>query len=163
LIGALLYVTSTRMVRTGTVQVVERQGRYHRILEPGMRMLVPFIERVRATVNMHEHVVPISHESVVTSDNRIVHVDLVLYYQVTDPAVAVYEIGDYAQGVERLAITTLRDLFGTIDHEQALAISTVDLGYDLRDTLAGGATAWGVIVNRVEITAVRPWESPSPR
>ncbi len=146
---------SVRQVSQGTTQIIERLGRYRRTLEPGLHLLVPFIDRVRATVDMREQVVPFPPQSVITSDNLVVSIDTVIYFQVTQPAAAVYEIANYIQAIEQLTVTTLRNIIGTMDLEQTLT-SRDQINGRLSGVLDEATGRWGIKVNRVELKAIDP-------
>ncbi|MCL2424107.1 MAG: SPFH/Band 7/PHB domain protein [Micrococcales bacterium] len=148
-------VRSVRQVSQGTTQIIERLGRYRRTLEPGLHLLVPFIDRVRATVDMREQVVPFPPQSVITSDNLVVSIDTVIYFQVTQPAAAVYEIANYIQAIEQLTVTTLRNIIGTMDLEQTLT-SRDQINGRLSGVLDEATGRWGIKVNRVELKAIDP-------
>ena len=90
--------------------MVERLGRYSRTLDAGLHLLIPFVDRVRAGVDLREQVVSFPPQPVITSDNLVVSIDTVIYFQVTDPKSAVYEIANYIQGIEQLTVTTLRNV-----------------------------------------------------
>ncbi|MCL2849191.1 MAG: SPFH/Band 7/PHB domain protein [Micrococcales bacterium] len=148
-------VRAVRQVSQGTTQIIERLGRYRRTLEPGLHLLVPFIDRVRATVDMREQVVPFPPQSVITSDNLVVSIDTVIYFQVTQPAAAVYEIANYIQAIEQLTVTTLRNIIGTMDLEQTLT-SRDQINGRLSGVLDEATGRWGIKVNRVELKAIDP-------
>jgi regulator of protease activity HflC (stomatin/prohibitin superfamily) len=148
-------VRSVRQVSQGTTQIIERLGRYKRTLEPGLHLLVPFIDRVRATVDMREQVVPFPPQSVITSDNLVVSIDTVIYFQVTQPAAAVYEIANYIQAIEQLTVTTLRNIIGTMDLEQTLT-SRDQINGRLSGVLDEATGRWGIKVYRVELKAIDP-------
>src|SRR3954451_23809054 len=118
LISAL--VRAVRIVPQATAMVVERLGRYSKTLEAALPLLIPFVDRVRATVDLREQVVSSPPQPVITSDNLVVSIDTVIYFQPTDPKAAVYEIANYIQGIEQLTVTTLRNVIGSLDLEQTL-------------------------------------------
>jgi len=118
---ALVVLARTiRIVPQATAQLIERLGRFSRTLDAGLHLLVPFVDRVRATVDLREQVVSFPPQPVITSDNLVVSIDTVIYFQVTDPKSAVYEIFNYIQGIEQLTVTTLRNVIGSLDLEQTL-------------------------------------------
>src|SRR5215510_4701354 len=102
------------------MDVVERLGRYHRTLKPGLNLLMPFVDAVRTKVDMREQVVSFPPQPVITSDNLVVSIDTVLYFRVVDPVRATYEIRDFLTAIERLTGTTLRNFIGSLDLEKAL-------------------------------------------
>ena len=146
---------AVRQVSQGSNQIIERLGRFSKTLEPGLHLLVPFIDKVRATVDMREQVVPFPPQSVITSDNVVVNIDTVIYFQVTNPAWAVYEIANYIQAIEQLTATTLRNIIGTMDMEQALT-SRDQVNGRLGSVLDEATGRWGIKVSRVELKSIDP-------
>ncbi|GAA3109182.1 SPFH domain-containing protein [Streptosporangium carneum] len=142
------------IIPQATAGVVERLGRYHRTLAPGPHLVVPFVDRLKRTVDLREQVVSFPPQAVVTSDNLVVSVDTVVYFQVADPRAATYEISDFLAGVEQLTVTTLRNVIGGMDLDRAL-LSREEINAELREAL-GGAENWGVQINRVRLKAVEP-------
>jgi regulator of protease activity HflC (stomatin/prohibitin superfamily) len=155
----LLIVTtiarSVRIVPQATAVIVERLGKYDRTLEAGLSFLVPFVDRARAVVDLREQVVSFPPQPVITSDNLVVSIDTVIYFQPTDPKAAVYEIFDYIQGIEQLTVTTLRNVIGSLDLEQTLT-SRDQINGQLRGVLDEATGRWGIRVNRVELKAIDP-------
>src|ERR687887_2655231 len=122
-VAALVLLTLARTIRIipqARAGVVERLGRYSRTLTPGLAIVVPFIDRVRDMVDLREQVVSFPPQPVITEDNLVVNIDTVIYFQVTDPKSATYEIANYIQAIEQLTMTTLRNIVGGMDLEQAL-------------------------------------------
>jgi regulator of protease activity HflC (stomatin/prohibitin superfamily) len=148
-------VRTIKIVPQATSLIIERVGRYSRTLEPGLHFLVPFVDRVRANVDLREQVVSFPPQPVITSDNLVVSIDTVLYFQATDPKSAVYEIADYIQGIEQLTVTTLRNVIGSLDLEQTLT-SRDQINAQLRGVLDEATGRWGIRVNRVELKAIDP-------
>src|ERR671929_239407 len=111
---------SIRVVPQARARVVERLGRYHRTLNPGIALIVPFVDRVRPQIDLREQVVSFPPQPVITEDNLVVNIDSVIYFQVTDPKAATYEIANYIQAIEQLTVTTLRNVIGGLDLEQTL-------------------------------------------
>jgi len=146
---------AVRIVPQAVAMLVERLGRYARTLEAGLHILVPFVDRVRAAVDLREQVVTFPPQPVITSDNLVVSIDTVIYFQVTDPKSAVYEIKNYIQGIEQLTVTTLRNVVGSMDLEQTLT-SRVQINGQLRGVLDEATGRWGVRVNRVELKSIDP-------
>ncbi len=135
--------------------VVERLGRYHRTLTPGLNILVPFIDRVRPLVDMREQVVSFPPQPVITEDNLVVSIDTVVYFQVTDARAATYEIANYLGAVEQLTTTTLRNVVGGLNLEEALT-SRDNINGQLRVVLDEATGKWGIRVGRVELKAIDP-------
>src|SRR5205809_1695590 len=122
-VAALVLLTLARTIRIipqARAGVVERLGRYSRTLTPGLTIVVPFIDRIRDTIDLREQVVSFDPQPVITEDNLVVNIDTVIYFQVTDPKSATYELADYIQGIEQLTVTTLRSVIGGLDLEDAL-------------------------------------------
>ncbi|MFL6162971.1 MAG: SPFH domain-containing protein [Jatrophihabitantaceae bacterium] len=152
-IGTLL--RSVRIVPQAKSAVVERLGRYTRTQGPGVAVLVPFVDRMRPLIDMREQVVSFPPQPVITSDNLTVGIDSVIYFQVTDPRAATYEIQNYIQAVEQLTITTLRNVVGALNLEQTLT-SRDSINSQLRGVLDEATGPWGIRVARVEIKAIEP-------
>src|SRR3954470_21048080 len=148
-------VRAVRVVPQASAVIVERLGRYSRTLEPGLHFLVPFVARPRANVDLREQVVSFPPQPVITSDNLVVNIDTVIYFQPTDPKSAVYEIASYLQGIEQLTVTTLRNVIGSLDLERTLT-SREHINSQLRGVLDEATGKWGIRVNRVEIKAIEP-------
>lgn len=146
---------SVRIVPQATAVIIERLGRYLTTLDPGLHLLVPFIDRVRASVDLREQVVSFPPQPVITSDNLVVSIDTVIYFQVTDPKSAVYEIAEYITGIEQITVTTLRNVVGSMDLEQTLT-SRDQINGQLRGVLDEATGRWGVRVNRVELKSIEP-------
>src|SRR3954454_18651130 len=154
----LVLVTLARTVRIvpqARSGVVERLGRYHRTLDPGLALVVPFVDKVRPLIDLREQVVSFPPQPVITEDNLVVGIDTVLYFQVTDAKAATYEIANYIQGVEQLTVTTLRNVVGNLNLEEALT-SRDHINAQLRGVLDEATGKWGIRVNRVEIKAIEP-------
>ena len=152
----LLIVGKTiRIIPQARAAVVERLGRFSRTLEPGLAVVVPFVDRVRPLIDLREQVVSFPPQPVITEDNLVVQIDSVIYYQVTDPKAASYEIANFIQAIEQLTVTTLRNVIGGITLEQTLT-SRDSINSELRIVLDEATGKWGVRVNRVELKAVDP-------
>jgi regulator of protease activity HflC (stomatin/prohibitin superfamily) len=144
-----------RIVPQARAGVVERLGRYSRTLNPGLTIVVPFVDRVRDMVDLREQVVSFDPQPVITEDNLVVSIDTVLYFQVTDPKAATYEIANYISAIEQLTVTTLRNVIGGLDLEDTLT-SRDEINSQLRGVLDDATGKWGIRVNRVEIKAIDP-------
>lgn len=155
---ALLLIRSIRIIPQATAGVVERLGRYHKTLNAGVNLVFPFIDVVRRTIDLREQVVDFQPQSVITEDNLVISIDTVIYYQVTDPKSATYEIANFVLGIEQLTVTTLRNKVGSLDLEDALT-SREEINAALRSVLDEATGKWGVRVNRVEIRDIVPPES----
>ena len=148
-------VRTIRIVPQQTAIIVERLGSYDRTLEAGLHLLIPFVDRARAMVDQREQVVNFPPQPVITSDNLVVSIDTVIYFQVTEPKDAVYEIANYIQGIEQLTVTTLRNVIGSLDLEQTLT-SRDQINGQLRGVLDEETGRWGIRVKRVELKAIDP-------
>lgn len=146
---------SVRIVPQARAGIVERLGKYERTLEPGLALVVPFVDRVLPLVDLREQVVSFPPQPVITQDNLVVSIDTVIYYQVTDPKAATYEIANYIQGIEQLTVTTLRNVIGGMDLERTLT-SREEINNALRGVLDEATGKWGIRVNRVELKAIDP-------
>ncbi|MCZ9346061.1 SPFH/Band 7/PHB domain protein [Streptomyces sp. TRM76130] len=151
-------VRAVRIVPQARARNVERLGRYHRTLNPGLSVVIPYIDRVHPLIDLREQVVSFRPQPVITEDNLVVEIDTVLYFQVTDPRAAFYEIADFLQGVEQLTVTTLRNVVGSMDLEKTLT-SRDTINSQLRGVLDEATGKWGLRVNRVEIKAIDPPQS----
>lgn len=146
---------TVRIVPQQTALIIERLGRYSRTLEGGIHFLVPFVDKVRANIDLREQVVSFPPQPVITSDNLVVNIDTVIYYTVIDAKSAVYEIANFIQGIEQLTVTTLRNVIGSLDLEQTLT-SRDQINGQLRGALDEATGKWGIRVNRVELKAIDP-------
>lgn len=146
---------SIRIIPQAYSGVVERLGRYQRTLSPGLNLLVPFIDRLRPLVDMREQVVSFPPQPVITEDNLVVSIDTVVYFQVTDARAATYEIANYLSAVEQLTTTTLRNVVGGLNLEEALT-SRDEINGQLRVVLDEATGKWGLRVSRVELKAIDP-------
>jgi regulator of protease activity HflC (stomatin/prohibitin superfamily) len=148
-------VKAVQIIPQAQAAVIERLGRYQRTQGPGLAFLVPFIDRIRARIDLREQVVSFPPQPVITQDNLTVNIDTVVYYQVLDPKAAVYEINDYIIGVEQITITTLRNVVGGMSLEGTLT-SRDEINDKLRGELDKATGGWGIRVGRVEIKAIDP-------
>ena len=146
---------SIRIIPQAYAGVVERLGRYQRTLSPGLNLLVPFIDRLRPLVDLRETVVSFPPQPVITEDNLVVSIDTVVYFQVNDARAATYEIANYLGAVEQLTTTTLRNVVGGLNLEEALT-SRDEINGQLRIVLDEATGKWGIRVNRVELKAIDP-------
>ena len=151
----VLMVRMVRIVPQARAGVVERLGRYIRTQGPGLTVLLPFVDRMLPLIDLREQVVSFPPQPVITSDNLTVAIDSVIYFQVTDPRAATYEIANYIQAVEQLTSTTLRNVVGSLNLEQALT-SRDAINSQLRGVLDEATGGWGIRVARVEIKAIEP-------
>ena len=151
----IMLARTIRIVPQANAGIVERLGRYRRTLTPGLAIVVPFIDRLRPLIDLREQVVSFKPQPVITEDNLVVSIDSVIYFQVTDPKSATYEIANYIQAIEQLTITTLRNVIGGMALEKTLT-SRDDINNQLRGVLDEATGKWGIRVNRVELKAIDP-------
>jgi regulator of protease activity HflC (stomatin/prohibitin superfamily) len=158
LLAVITVLRSVRIVPQARARNIERLGRYHKTLEPGMNFIIPFIDRVKPLIDLREQVVSFKSQPVITEDNLVVLIDTVLFFQVTDPRAADYEIVDYLQAIEQISATMLRSVIGSMDLEQTLT-SRDKINNMLRGVLDEASGKWGIRVTRVEIKAIDPPKS----
>jgi regulator of protease activity HflC (stomatin/prohibitin superfamily) len=157
IIGLAIFtvVRSVRIVPQARAGIVERFGRYHRTLYAGLNIVMPFIDRLRPLIDLREQVVSFPPQPVITKDNLVVGIDTVIYFQVTDPRAATYEIANYVAAVEQLTVTTLRNVVGGMDLDTTLT-SRDKINGELRKELDEATGKWGLRVSRVELKAIEP-------
>ena len=154
-IVAVILFKTVRIVPQASVFVIERLGKYSRTLEPGIHLLVPVIDRVRTRTDIREQVVGFPPQAVITRDNLVVGIDSVIYYSITDPAAAQYKIENVVTAIEQLVVTTLRNVVGGMQLEEALT-GRDHINERLATVLDEATGKWGVKVNRVEIRGIEP-------
>jgi regulator of protease activity HflC (stomatin/prohibitin superfamily) len=152
---ALVIWRSVRIIPQATAGIVERFGRYHRTLAAGLNMVTPFVDRLRPLIDLREQVVSFPPQPVITKDNLVVGIDTVIYFQVTDARAATYEIANYVAAVEQLTVTTLRNVVGGMELDEALT-SRDKINGELRRELDEATGKWGLRVSRVELKAIEP-------
>src|SRR5205809_3557890 len=146
---------TVRIIPQARAGVVERFGRYSRTLQPGLTIVVPFVDRVKPLIDLREQVVTFPPQPVITQDNVSVQIDTVLYFTITEPKSATYEVANPLQAIEQLTVTTLRNVVGDLTLEQTLT-SRDEVNTRLRLVLDEATGKWGIRINRVEIKAVEP-------
>jgi regulator of protease activity HflC (stomatin/prohibitin superfamily) len=144
-----------RIVPQARAGIVERLGRYQRTLDAGLALIVPYVDRVKPLIDLREQVVSFPPQPVITEDNLVINIDTVIYFQVTDPKAATYEIANYIGAIEQLTVTTLRNVIGGMTLEDTLT-SRDNISAALRHVLDEATGKWGIRVNRVELKAVDP-------
>ena len=155
LLVVVIVASAVKLVPQAEAAVIERLGRYHRTVSGQLTLLIPFIDRVRGKVDLRERVVAFPPQSMITEDNLTLSIDTVVYFQVTDPKAAVYEINDYIVAVEQLATTTLRNVVGGLTLEQTLTSRDM-INKQLRGVLDSETGRWGLRVARVELRSIDP-------
>ena len=151
----IVLAKTVRVIPQARAGVVERLGRYQRTLNPGLALLVPFVDRVRPLIDLREQVVSFPPQPVITEDNLVLGIDTVVYFQVNDPKAASYEIANYIQAIEQLVVTTLRNVIGGMTLEDTLT-SRDQINAELRVVLDEATGKWGIRVNRVELKSIDP-------
>jgi len=146
---------TVKIIPQARAGVVERFGKYRTTVTAGLNIVTPFVDRVRYTIDLREQVVSFPPQPVITEDNLVVSIDTVIYFQVTNPVAATYEIANYIQGTEQLTTTTLRNIIGGMDLEQTLT-SREEINRALRGVLDEATGKWGLRVNRVELKGIDP-------
>ena len=155
LFAVILVASSVRVVRQARVGIVERWGKYRASLPPGLHLILPMLDRITAVVDMRETVQAFAPQPVITQDNVTIGIDTVVYYQVTDPFRATYEVANVLIAMEQLAITTLRNVVGSMTLEGTLT-SRDEINTQLRIVLDEATEKWGVRVTRVELKSIDP-------
>src|SRR5690349_2209008 len=151
----LLAARTVRIIPQARAGAVERFGRYQRTLAPGLAIVVPFVDRVGAMIDLREQVVTFKPAGVITNDNVGIQIDSVLYFTITDAKSVSYEVANPLQAIEQLTVTTLRNVIGGLTLEQALT-SRDEINSQLRTVLDDATGRWGIRVNRVEVKAIDP-------
>ena len=154
-VALILLVRAVRIIPQARAGIVERLGRYHRQLEPGLALIIPFVDRVKPLIDLREQVVSFQPQAVITEDNLNVQIDTVLYYTVINAKDVTYEVANPIQAIEQLTLTTLRNIVGGIDLEEALT-SRDPINTQLRTVLDEATARWGIRVNRVELKGIDP-------
>jgi regulator of protease activity HflC (stomatin/prohibitin superfamily) len=157
-VAALVLVTlwkAVRIVPQARARIVERLGRYHKTLDAGLALVIPYVDRIGPLIDLREQVVSFEPQPVITEDNLVVEIDTVIYFQVTDPKAASYEIANYIAAIEQLTVTTLRNVIGGMTLEQTLT-SRDEINAQLRGVLDDATGKWGIRVPRVELKSVEP-------
>jgi regulator of protease activity HflC (stomatin/prohibitin superfamily) len=151
----IVAAAGVRIVPQARAGVVERLGRYSRTLDPGLTLIVPFIDRVKPLIDLREQVVTFPPQPVITEDNLVVGIDTVIYFTVTDAKAATYEVANPLQAIEQLTVTTLRNVIGGMTLEDTLT-SRDNINNNLRAVLDEATGRWGIRVNRVELKSIEP-------
>ena len=144
-----------KVVRQSEVYIIERLGRFHKVADAGLTIIIPFLDKVRSVVSLKQQTMDIPPQGVITSDNVTITIDTVVFYKITDPAKAVYEIQSLKKGIEYLAITTIRDIVGKMELDETFS-SRDQINDKLRVILDEATDAWGCKIDRVEIKDITP-------
>lgn len=151
----IVAVASVKVVRQSEVRIIERFGKYHKTAEAGLNFILPFIDNVRAVVSLKQQTMDVTPQSVITKDNVTITIDTVVFYQITEPVKAVYEIESLQKGIAYIAITTIRDIVGKMDLDSTFS-SRDAINTQLRQILDEATDKWGCKVERVEIKDIKP-------
>ena len=151
----ILAAVSIKVVNQSEVYIIERLGKFQKVADAGLTIIIPFIDRVSAVVLLKEQTIDIPPQGVITKDNVTINIDTVVFYQITDPVKAVYEIQNLKKGIEYLSITTIRDVVGKMDLDETFA-SRDSINLQLCSILDDATSKWGCKVNRVEVIDIDP-------
>ena len=151
----IIAAKSIKVVQQSEVYIIERLGRYHGTLGAGPQFIAPFVDRIRAKVDLREQIMDVPPQNVITNDNVTIRIDTVVFYQITDARKAVYEIQNLRVAVQNLTTTTMRDIVGKMDLDSTFS-SREQINVQLRQILDEGTDKWGCKVNRVEIKDIDP-------
>ncbi len=152
---AIVALASIKVVRQSEVRIIERFGRYHKIAQAGLNFILPFVDKTRAVVSLKQQTMDVPPQGVITKDNVTITIDTVVFYQIMDPAKAVYEIESLQKGIAYLAITTIRDIVGKMDLDSTFS-SRDQINIQLRQVLDEATDKWGCKIDRVEIKDIKP-------
>ena len=147
--------SSIKIVKQAEVYVIERLGRFYKVADAGLTIIIPFFDHVISVVSLKQQTMDVPPQGVITKDNVTITIDTVVFYQITDPAKAVYEIQNLKKGIEYLAITTIRDIIGKMDLDETFS-SRDGINTQLRVVLDEATDRWGCKVDRVEIKDITP-------
>ena len=146
---------SIKIVKQSEVYVIERLGKFYKVADAGLTIIIPFLDHVRSVVSLKQQTMDVPPQGVITKDNVTITIDTVVFYQITDPAKAVYEIQSLKKGIEYLAITTIRDIIGKMDLDETFS-SRDGINNKLRVVLDEATDRWGCKIDRVEIKEINP-------
>ena len=146
---------SIKIVKQSEVYVIERLGKFYKVADAGLTIIIPFLDHVRSVVSLKQQTMDVPPQGVITKDNVTITIDTVVFYQITDPAKAVYEIQSLKKGIEYLAITTIRDIIGKMDLDETFS-SRDGINNKLRVVLDEATDRWGCKIDRVEIKDINP-------
>ena len=151
----VLAAMSIKIVKQSEVYVIERLGKFYKVADAGLTIIIPFLDHVRSVVSLKQQTMDVPPQGVITKDNVTITIDTVVFYQITDPAKAVYEIQSWKKGIEYLAITTIRDIIGKMDLDETFS-SRDGINNKLRVVLDEATDRWGCKIDRVEIKDINP-------
>lgn len=151
----IIAAMSIKIVKQSEVYVIERLGKFYKVADAGLTIIIPFFDHVRSVVSLKQQTMDVPPQGVITKDNVTITIDTVVFYQITDPAKAVYEIQSLKKGIEYLAITTIRDIIGKMDLDETFS-SRDGINNQLRIVLDEATDRWGCKIDRVEIKDINP-------
>ena len=154
---AIIAYKSIKVVKQSEVYIIERLGKFHKVADAGLTIILPFVDHVRSVVSLKQQTMDIPPQGVITQDNVTITIDTVVFYQITDPAKAVYEIQSLKKGIEYLAITTIRDIVGKMYLDETFSSRDL-INQKLRSILDEATDKWGCKIDRVEIKDINPPE-----
>lgn len=152
---AIIAYKSIKVVKQSEVYIIERLGKFHKVADAGLTIILPFVDHVRSVVSLKQQTMDIPPQGVITQDNVTITIDTVVFYQITDPAKAVYEIQSLKKGIEYLAITTIRDIVGKMSLDETFSSRDL-INQKLRSILDEATDKWGCKIDRVEIKDITP-------
>ena len=155
IILVILACLSIKIVRQSEVYIIERLGKFHKIADAGLTIIIPFIDHVRSIVSLKQQTMDVPPQDVITKDNVTIRIDTVVFYRILEPAKAVYEIQSLKKGIEYLSITTIRDIVGKMDLDSTFT-SRDAINDKLRAILDEATDRWGCKIDRVEIQNITP-------
>ena len=155
IIVLVLAAMSIKIVKQAEVYIIERLGQFYKVADAGLTKIIPFLDHVRSVVSLKQQTMDIPPQDVITKDNVTITIDTVVFYQITDPAKAVYEIQSLKKGIEYLAITTIRDIIGKMSLDETFS-SRDGINTQLRVVLDEATDRWGCKIDRVEIKDITP-------
>ena len=146
---------SVKIVRQSEVYIIERLGKFHKVADAGITIIIPFIDHVRSIVSLKQQTLDIAPQQVITKDNVTITINTVVFYRIVDPAKDVYEIQNLRKGIEYLSVTTMRDLVGKMDLDSTFSSRDL-INNNLRAILDEATTKWGCDIDRVEVQDIMP-------
>lgn len=155
IIVLVIAIMSIKIVKQSEVYIIERLGKFYKVADAGLTIIIPFFDHVRSVVSLKQQTMDVPPQGVITKDNVTITIDTVVFYQITDPAKAVYEIQSLKKGIEYLAITTIRDIIGKMDLDETFS-SRDGINHQLRLVLDEATDKWGCKIDRVEIKDITP-------
>ena len=155
LIIVALVLRSIKIIPQQSMGIVERLGRFNRLLSPGLNMIVPFVERVRRRLDLRTQQVKIPKQEVITKDNVQIDIETVFFYTVIDPKQATYNIQDFVQGIQNITASNIRQVVGHMELDETLS-GRDKISFELRQSLDEVTETWGVRIDRVEVIDIHP-------